>query len=155
MDFLSRHRLQRWDFKLIRVLEDLPQTASVAHTGSLCIQGDLSKLQVLVLGSRSPCSGNQRLGFLLGSCNLIVPPGPSLSSSTGEGLTAADHGDSDLSGVDRSNVVVSAGQTEDKIGSNLSVSSSGLPQVSQGEQRGTPQLGSTLRFSAGKMSRFW
>ena len=80
----------------------------MAHTGSLGIQGDLSKLQVHVLGSRSPCSGNQRLGFLLGSCNLIVPPGPSLSSSTGEGLTAADHGDSDLSRVDRINVVISA-----------------------------------------------
>ena len=38
---------------------------------------------------------------------MIVPPGPSLSSSTGEGLTAADHGDSDLYRVDRSNVVVS------------------------------------------------
>ena len=96
----------------------------MAHTGSLGIQGDLSKLQVHVLGSRSPCSGNQRLGFLLGSCNLIIPPGPSLSSSTGEGLTAADHGDSDPSGVDRSNVVASAGQTEDINGSNLSASGS-------------------------------
>ena len=40
-DFLSRRRLQRWNFKLIRVLEDLLQTVSVAHTGSLRIQGDL------------------------------------------------------------------------------------------------------------------
>ena len=44
-------------------------------------------------------------------------------------------------------MVASAGQTEDRIGSNLSASCSGLPQVSQGEQRGAPQLGSTLRFS--------
>ena len=85
---------------------------------------------------------------------MIVPPSPSLSSSTGEGLTAADHGDSDLSGVDRSNVVASAGQTEDRIGSNPSASSSGLPQVSQGEQRGAPQLGSTLRFSDQRERRF-
>ena len=38
---------------------------------------------------------------------MIVPPSPSLCSSTGEGLTAADHGDFDLSRVDRSQVVVS------------------------------------------------
>ena len=74
-------------------------------------------------------------------------PSPSHSSSTGEGLTAADHGDSDLSGVDRSNVVASAGQTEDRIGSNSPASSRGLPQVWQGKQRGAPQFGSTLCFS--------
>ena len=65
----------------------------------------------------------------MGSHNLVVPPGPSHSSSTGEGLTVADHGDSDLSRVDRSNMVASAGQTEDRIGSNLSASSSGLPPL--------------------------
>ena len=132
---------------LIRVLEDLLQAASVAHTGCIRFQRDSSNPQVHDLGSRSPCSGNQHPGFLVGSHNLVAPPGPPHSSSTGGGSTAAGHGDSDLSGVDRSNVVASAGQTEDKIGSNLSASSSRLPQVSQGEQRGAPQLGSTLRFS--------
>ena len=44
-------------------------------------------------------------------------------------------------------MVASAGRTEDRNGSNPSASSSGLPQVSQGEYRGAPQLGSTLRFS--------
>ena len=78
---------------------------------------------------------------------MVVPPCPSHSSSTGEGFTAADHGNSDLSRVDRSNVVASAGQTEDRNGSNPSASSSRLPQVLQGEYRGAPQLGSTLRFS--------
>ena len=117
---------------LIRVLENLPQTASS---------------QVHDLGERPQGSGNQRPGFLLGSHNLVVPPSPSHSSSTGEGLTAADHGNSDLSRVNRGNVVASAGQTEDRIGSNPSASSSGLPQVWQGEQRGAPQLGSTLHFS--------
>ena len=43
--------------------------------------------------------------------------------------------------------MASAGQTEDRNGSNPSASSSGLPQVSQGEQRGAPQLGSTLCLS--------
>ena len=82
----------------------------------------------------------------MGSCNLIVPPSPSLSSSTGEGLTAADHGDSDLSRVDRSNVVASADQTGDRNGSNPSASGSGLPQVSQGEYGGSPQFGSAVHF---------
>ena len=43
--------------------------------------------------------------------------------------------------------MASVGRTEDINGSNPSASGSGLPQVSQGEYRGTPQLGSTLRFS--------
>ena len=43
-------------------------------------------------------------------------------------------------------MVASAGQTEDRNSSNLSASSSGLPQVWQGEHGGAPQLGSTLRF---------
>ena len=60
-------------------------------------------------------------------------PRPSHSSSIGEGLTAADHGNSDLSRVDRSNMVASAGQTANINGSNPSARSSGLPQVSQGE----------------------
>ena len=44
-------------------------------------------------------------------------------------------------------MVASAGQTEDRNGSNPSVSSGRLPQVSQGEYGGAPQLGSTLHFS--------
>ncbi len=43
--------------------------------------------------------------------------------------------------------MASAGRTEDRSGSNLSTSSSRLPQVSQGEQRGAPQPGSSLCFS--------
>ena len=43
--------------------------------------------------------------------------------------------------------MASAGQTEDRNGSNLTVSSGGLPQVSQGEYGGAPQLESNLRFS--------
>ena len=43
--------------------------------------------------------------------------------------------------------MASAGRTEDRYGSNLTASSGGLPQVSQGEYGGAPQLGSTLRFS--------
>ena len=83
----------------------------------------------------------------MGSCNLIVPPSPSLSSSTGEGLTAADHGDSDLSGVDRSNVVASVGCTENQDGSNPITMCSGLPQLSQELQlRSATQDGSTMLF---------
>ena len=40
--------------------------------------------------------------------------------------------DSDLSGVDRSNVVVSVGHTKNKIGSNLIAVSRGSPHISQG-----------------------
>ena len=44
--------------------------------------------------------------------------------------------------------MASVGRTEDRIVSNLSSASGrGLPQVTQGEYRGTPQLGSTIRFS--------
>ena len=42
--------------------------------------------------------------------------------------------------------MASAGQTEDRNGSNPSASGSGLPQVSQGEYGGAPQHGSTLHF---------
>ena len=52
-----------------------------------------------------------------------------------------------MSRVDRSNVVASAGRTEDRNGFNLTASSDRLPQVSQGEYGGAPQLGSTLCFS--------
>ena len=44
-------------------------------------------------------------------------------------------------------MVALAGRTEDRNGSNQSARSSRLPQVSQGEYGGAPQLGSTLRFS--------
>ena len=44
-------------------------------------------------------------------------------------------------------MVASVGRSEDRNGSNLSASSSRLPQVTQGEYRGAPQLGSTIRFS--------
>ena len=77
---------------------------------------------------------------------MVVFPGPSHSSSTGEGSTAADHVDSDMSGVDRSSQVALAGQTEDRNCSNPSASGSRLPLVWQGKQGGAPQLGSTLRF---------
>ena len=43
--------------------------------------------------------------------------------------------------------MASAGQTEDRNGSNLTASSGRLPQVSQEEYGGAPQLGSTLYFS--------
>ena len=43
-------------------------------------------------------------------------------------------------------MVASVGRSEIEMGSNPSVSGSGLPQVTQGENRGTPQLGSTLCF---------
>ena len=92
------------------------------------------------MGTRPQGSGNQCPGFLMGSHDLVVLPGPFYSSGTEKGLTAADHSDSDLSGVDGSNVVASAGQTEDRIGSNWSASGRGLPQVWQGKHRGAPQL---------------
>ena len=50
-------------------------------------------------------------------------------------------------------MVASAGRSEIEMGSNPSASGSGLPQVTQGENRGTPQLGSTLRFPHQRESR--
>ena len=88
-----------------RVSEGLPETASLAHAGCVRIQQESPNTQVHDLGGRLQGNGNQCPGLLLGSSNLVVPPGPSHSSSTGEGFRAADRGDSDLSGVDRSNVV--------------------------------------------------
>ena len=43
-------------------------------------------------------------------------------------------------------MVALVGCTENKMGFNVTATSSILPQVSQGEQRGTPQDGSTLHF---------
>ena len=102
-DFLRRHRLQRWDFKLIS--SEFWRVCCKLQVWP--ILDAFASREVYDLGQRPQSSGNQRPGFLLGSHNLVVPPGLSHSSSTGEGLTAADHGDSDLSGVDRSNVVAS------------------------------------------------
>ena len=69
----------------------------------------------------------------IGTSSLVVPPGPTHSSCTGQVYRGTDQGDSNLSGVDRSKVVASAGQTEDRNGSNPSASGSRLPQVSKGE----------------------
>ena len=71
--------------------------------------------QVHDLGDRLQGNGNQCPRILLGSSNLVIPPGPSHSSSIGEGSRAADSGNSDLSGVEGSNVVASVGRTEDKM----------------------------------------
>ena len=54
----------------------------------------------------------------MGAINLVVFPSPSHSSSTGEGSTATDLGNYELSGVDKSNVVASVDQGEDRIGSS-------------------------------------
>ena len=75
---------------------------------------------------------------------LVTLPSSPHSPRTGEGSRAVDQVDSDLSRVGRINVVASVGWTEDKNSSNLSVSGSGLSQVSQGEYRGAPQRESHL-----------
>ena len=88
----------------IRVLEDLPETASLAHTGYFCNQRESSDYQVHDLGAGLQGNDNQCPGLLLGSSNLVIPPGPSHSSSTRGGSKAADLGNSDLSRVEGSNV---------------------------------------------------
>ena len=125
---------------LIRVLKGLLQISSLDHTGYLHIQRESSDSQVHDLGTRLQGNGNQCPGLLLGSSNLVIPPGPSQSSSSRGGLRTRDQGNSDLSRVEGSNVVASAGQTEDRNGSNLTSCSSGLRQVSQREYGGAPQL---------------
>ena len=82
----------------------------------------------------------------MGSHNLVAPSSPSHSSSTEEGLTVADYGNPDLPGVDRSNMVASAGQTEDRNGSDLSASGSKLPQVWQGCKEELPNLDPLYAF---------
>ena len=74
----------------------------------------------------------------------LFPPSPPYSSSSGGGFRATDRSDSDLSGVNRSNLVASAGQTEERYGSNLRPIRNRLPQVFQEEYGGggAPQLGS-------------
>ena len=74
----------------IRVLEDLPETASLAHTGCLCVQRESSGSHVHDLGARPKGNGNQYPGLLLGSSNLVIPHGSSHSSSTGGHSRAAD-----------------------------------------------------------------
>ena len=111
----------------IRVLEDLPEPAGLAHTRRLHIQQESSGSKVHDLGARPQGNGNQCPGLLFGSNNLVIPPGAPQSSCTGGGFTAADRGNSDISGVGLSNVVASLGQTEDIICSNPAASGSGLP----------------------------
>ena len=130
----------------IRVSEDLPQTSGPAHSGCLCVQRIPPDSQVHDLGGGSQGCGNQHPGLLLGSSDLAIPPGPSPSSGSGEGSGTADRGDSNLPGVEGGNVVASVGRTEDGNGPSPVAGSSGLPQVTQGEHRGTPQFGSTVRF---------
>ena len=108
----------------VRVLEDLPETASLAHTGYFHNQRESSDYQVHDLGAGLQGNGNQCPGLLLGSSNLVIPPGPSHSSSTRGGSKAADLGNSDLSRVEGSNMVASVGRTEDINGSNPSASGS-------------------------------
>ena len=156
-DILSRHRLQKWDFKLISAeFWRIRHLFQIWPTwDAFTSEGSHQVLRYMTLGRRPQGSCNQHPRLQLGSDNLVVSPGPPHSSSTGGGSRAAGHGNFDLSGVDRSSMVASAGQTEDRNGSNPSASCSGLPQVSQGEQGGAPKLGSTLRFSVEKISRIW
>ena len=87
----------------IRVSEGLPPTASLAHTGCVRIQEVSPNSHDLGGGHQG--NGNQCPGLLLRSSNLVVPPSPPHSSSSRGGFRATDQGNSDLSGVDRSNVV--------------------------------------------------
>jgi len=112
---------------LIRVLEGSPQTSSLAYTVGLWVQRESSNPQGHVLGTRPQGNSNQCPGLLL-----VIPPGPPHSSTIRGGSRATDQGYFDLFGMGGSNVVASADQTEDRYGSNLSASCSGLPQVSQG-----------------------
>ena len=50
-------------------------------------------------------------------------------------------------------MVASVGRSEDGMGSDPFAQCSGMHQVTQGENRGTPQLGSTLRFPHQQESR--
>ena len=138
-DFLSRHCLLKWDFRLFSC--PLTQLWILLHPDGVTAH------QVHVLEAGQQGSGNECLDSAVGQGYMAVPPGTSHHNCVRDGRDPAARSDSDLSGVDRSNVVASAGQTEDRNGFNPPASSSGLPQVSQGEYAGTPQLGSTLRFS--------
>ena len=58
----------------IRDLENLSETASLVHTGCICVQWELSGSQVHDLGPRPQGNGDQYPRLLLGSSNLVIPP---------------------------------------------------------------------------------
>ena len=61
---------------LIRVLEDLPQTASMAHTGCLCIQGESSNSQVHDLAVRPRAVAINTLDYYWDPVTWLFPPVP-------------------------------------------------------------------------------
>ena len=96
-----------------RVSDDLPRTASLVHFACISFQRDLSTPKVHNLGQGLQSTGSPYPGLLLGSIILVVPSSLLHSCGTVGGSTAADRGDSDLSGVDWNNVVASVGQAEE------------------------------------------
>ena len=75
---------------LIRVLEDLPQTLSLAHFGCLHVKRESSYPQVHDLGKRPQGNGNQSPGLVMEPRNLAILPGPPHSYSTGGGSRTED-----------------------------------------------------------------
>ena len=148
-DFLSSHRLQRWDFKLV-----LSEFWRICHRfqvwptlNAFASRGSHQIHRYITWEQGSSVTAIDTLDYYWDPETWLFPPVPPHSSTIGGGPRTADRGDSDLCGVGGSNLVASAGRTEDINGCNPSASSGGLLQVSQGEYRGAPQIGSTLHFS--------
>ena len=59
---------------------------ATAHFGYIRVQQESPDPQVYDLGGGFQGFSNQCPGLLLGSSNLAIPSGPSLSSGTGEGF---------------------------------------------------------------------
>ena len=125
-DFLSRHRLQRWDFKLIssefwrvyRRFKVWPTLDAFASRGSNQIP------RYMTWEQDSRAMAINALDYYWDPETWLFPPVPPHSSTIGGGPRTADRGDSDLCGVGGSNLVASVGRTEDINGSNLSASGS-------------------------------
>ena len=121
-DFLSRHRLQWWDFKLAlsefwRIYQRLhiwPTLDAFASSRSHQIPRYMTSEQ----DSRIMAINAQ--DYYWDPVTWLFPLVPLIFSSTGGSSRAADQGDSDLSTLGGSNVVASVGLTKDRKGSNPS-----------------------------------
>ena len=108
-DFLSRHRLQRCDFKLapseirkiFRRLQIWPILEAFVSSGSYQIPRNMTWEQ------DSRAMAINALDYYWDPETWIFPLVPPHFSSTGGCSRAADHGDSDLSGVEGRNMVAS------------------------------------------------
>ena len=97
-----------------RVSEGLPKNASLATLDAFVSRGSHQIPKYMTWEQDSRAMAINALDYYWDPETWLFPLGPSHSSSSRGGLRTTDQGDSDLSGVEGSNVVASAGQTKDR-----------------------------------------